>query len=295
MPDISRRAVLLGTLGGAAAFAAGGVAVAEGLLPGRRTLRRPLHLNGAAGTVPDVAPGRSVSGSFASTNRDGARTGWTIGYPPGHDGQRLRVLITLHGRSGDHTDTFGGSLHLDRFLADAVNRGAPPFAIASIDGGDHSYWHPRRDGDAAAMVLEEFLPLLEQHGLDVGSIGLLGWSMGGYGALYLAGRLGRERVAAVVAESPAIWHKADQSASGAFDDATDFNAHAIFGRLQLLSGIPIRLDCGASDGFAPVTRDLRAALSPTPAGGIEPGDHDAGYWRRMAPTQLRFLAAHLAT
>ena len=43
-----------------------------------------------------------------------------------------------------------------------------------------------------------------------------------------------------------------------------------------------------------VTRELRAALSPTPAGGIEPGGHDAGYWRSQAAAQLRFAATHLA-
>jgi hypothetical protein len=96
-----------------------------------------------------------------------------------------------------------------------------------------------------------------------------------------------------VAESPAIWHQAGQSAAGAFDDASDFDAHSIFGHLALLHAIPLRIDCGASDGFAPVTRDLRAALTPTPAGGIEPGGHDASYWRSQAGAQLRFAGRYL--
>ncbi len=96
-----------------------------------------------------------------------------------------------------------------------------------------------------------------------------------------------------VAESPAIWHEAGQSVAGAFDDAADFDAHAIFGRQQLLRGIALRIDCGASDGFAPVTRDLRASLHPPPAGGIEPGGHDSTYWRSQAPAQLAFVGAHL--
>jgi hypothetical protein len=44
--------------------------------------------------------------------------------------------------------------------------------------------------------------------------------MGGYGALWLGGQLGAPTVAAVVAESPALWHHADDTASGAFDDHT---------------------------------------------------------------------------
>jgi hypothetical protein len=54
---------------------------------------------------------------------------------------------------------------VDRFLGAAVEQGATPFAMASVDGGE-SYWHARVDGeDAGAMVVDEFLPLLADHGL----------------------------------------------------------------------------------------------------------------------------------
>jgi S-formylglutathione hydrolase FrmB len=234
-----------------------------------------------------------VSGSFGSRYRH-TEVGWSISYPPGGV-RRLPVVVFLHGRGGDHAGPFT-SLHLDRFQAAAARHGVPPFAIASIDGGDHEYWHPRRTSDPAGMVIHEFLPLLAGHGLDVRHIGLMGNSMGGYGTLYLAEVMGRRRVAAAVAESPAIWHHAAQTVEGAFDDAADFAANTIFGarRLRRLHGIALRIDCGASDGFAPITRDLRSRLHPTPAGGIEPGEHDAAYWRSQAPAQLRFLGAHLA-
>jgi enterochelin esterase-like enzyme len=283
----TRRTVLLGGLGALAAAAAGLGGVETGVLPGRDRLTDRVPAG-----VPKTTPGRLVSGSFVSKARH-ATTSWSVAYPPGHDGQRLPVLISLHGRGGTHRDSFAGSLQLHRFLAEAVHDGSAPFAIASVDGGDHEYWHPRRDTDPAGMVIEEFLPLLGRRGLDTDRIGLLGWSMGGYGALYLAGVLGARRTAVAIAESPAVWRQAGQSAAGAFDDAEDFDEHAIFGRTGLLDGIPLRLDCGAADGFAPVTRELRAALSPTPAGGIEPGGHDAGYWRSQAAAQLRFAAAHL--
>jgi hypothetical protein len=238
------------------------------------------------------AVGTWSHGSFVSARRGGARTGWAILYPPGHDKARLSVLIALHGRGGDHTDAYR-SLHLDQYLADAVRHGVAPFAIASVDGGDHDYWHPRREADPAGMVIHEFLPLLAAHGLQTQRVGLLGWSMGGYAALYLAGLLRAERCAVMVAESPAIWHHSWQSVEGAFDDAADFGRHRIFGRQALLRGIPLRIDCGAEDGFAPVTRDLRASINPTPAGGIEPGGHNASYWRSQAPVQLAFVGRHL--
>lgn len=287
----TRRTVLLGGLGMLAAAATGLGGVEAGVLPGRDRLDRITDRLPAG--VPQIDPGRLVSGSFASQARHAA-TSWSVAYPPGHAGARLPVLVSLHGRGGSHRDSFAGGLHLHRFLADAVRHGSAPFAIASVDGGDHEYWHPRRGADPAGMVIEEFLPLLSRRGLDTARIGLFGWSMGGYGALYLAGRLGADWTAVAIAESPAVWRQAGQSAAGAFDDAEDFNEHAIFGRLDLLDGIPLRLDCGAADGFAPVTRQLRAALTPTPAGGIQPGGHDAGYWRSQASAQLRFAAAHLA-
>jgi enterochelin esterase-like enzyme len=245
--------------------------------------------------VPDADPGPLISASFRSRYRH-TTVGWSISYPPGHaPGSRLPVLVVLHGRGGDHTVAFGSSLHLDEYLADAVSHGTRPFAIASVDGGDHEYWHPRRHTDPAGMVVDEFVPLLGRHGLQVHRIGLLGFSMGGYGALYLAERLGRARVAVAVAESPAIWHTGAETVAGAFDDAADFAAHTIFGarRLQRLHGIALRIDCGASDGFAPITRELRAQLHPRPAGGIEPGGHDSAYWRSQAPAQLRFVGRNL--
>jgi hypothetical protein len=98
----------------------------------------------------------------------------------------------------------------------------------------------------------------------------------------------------VVAESPALWHRAADSPPGAFDDAADFRAHTVFGRERQLSGIPVRVDCGTGDPFYPAARDYVDALSPPPAGVFQPGGHDPGYWRRMAPQQLAFLAAHLS-
>ncbi|HJQ42327.1 MAG TPA: alpha/beta hydrolase [Jatrophihabitantaceae bacterium] len=278
MAEISRRGLLAAAVGIVGAGAIGGVELSRSSAPRE---------------APDVSVGEIASGSFVSARRHGATTGWKVSYPPRADRHAaVPVLVVLHGRGDTYRDAYR-SLHLNQYQAAVVDEGTRPFAIASVDGGDHSYWHPRRDGDAAGMVLDEFIPILERRGLDVQRIGFLGWSMGGYGALYLAGRLGRNRCKVAIAESPAIWHHADQSADGAFDDAADFDAHSIFGHLDALTGIPLRIDCGASDGFAPITRDLRAALSPTPAGGIEPGAHDHAYWRSQAKAQLRFAGEQL--
>ena len=297
--SVSRRALIgagAGVVGLAVLAGAGGLAVENRLLPGRVLMHKLLGLNGPAGTVPDIAPGAMISGSFTSEARLGAKTGWAISYPPGSvAGAKLPVLIALHGYSDDHTNAFGTDhLGLDHFLAQAVKGGAHPFAIASVDGGD-TYWHRRSSGkDAGAMVIDEFLPLLADKGLDTSRIGLYGWSMGGYGALHVAGLLGAERVASVVAVSPALWHTAGEAARIAFDGAADFAANTPFGHEAALAGIPVRIDCGTGDGFYPAVKDYVAGLTPQPAGGFTPGGHDAAYWRRLAPAELAFTAAHFA-
>lgn len=268
--------------------------VETGVLPGRAGLHDALGLNGEPGEIPDVPPGPLRTGDFTSRARLGRSVGWAVAYPPGAgDGIRLPVLLVLHGRGGDHMNAFGAGLGLDRFLADAVARGEPAFAVASVDGGD-TYWHRRASGeDAGAMVTDEFVPLLGGLGLDVGRIAFLGWSMGGYGSMLLASRLGPSRVAGVAAESPAIWESASQTAPGAFDGAADYEAHTVFRRQAQLARIPLRIDCGTGDPFYRATKAFVATLSPRPAGGFQPGGHDLGYWRRMAPAQLAFVGRHL--
>jgi enterochelin esterase-like enzyme len=290
---LTRRAVLIG--GGAAAVAVGtGVAIEGGLLPGRSTMHAVLGLNGAAGQIPDLAPGPFVHGAFTSAWRAGS-TEWSISYPPGTAADAvLPVLISLHGVRGDNRQTFGDYLGLDRFLAAAVAAGAAPFAIAAIDGGN-SYWHARRSGEnSARTVVDEFLPLLANRGLLTDRIGLFGWSMGGFGALDIARTLGSARVAVVVAESPAMWATAGATPAGAFDDPADFAAHTPTGHQAELDEIAIRIDCGLGDGFYPVVRDYVAGFATPPEGTFEAGGHNTAYWRRMAPEQLAFAAQHLA-
>jgi S-formylglutathione hydrolase FrmB len=287
---ITRRSLVVG---GAAVVVAGAAAEAVNLrlLPGRSTMYRVLGLDGPAGTVPDVDPVPSTSGSFVSSARRGETVGWTIAAPEA-DGP-LPIAVALHGYGDDHADFFGSHLGYDRFLAAHVAAGGAPFAIASVDGGNR-YWHRRADGDdPAAMVVDEFLPLLARRGFDTARLAFTGYSMGGYGALHLAGVLGSARVRAVSAISAALWTSAGDTARGAFDDAADFRANTVIGRQRSLDGIAVRVDCGTGDGFEPAVRTYVDGFATAPAGGFEPGGHTTAYWRRLAPQQLAFLARHL--
>ena len=260
------------------------------MIPGRARVHGVLGLTGEDGVVPDIEPGPVVSGTFASAARR-TTVGWSVSYPPGSPTARLPVVLVLHGRGGDHTSAIN-DLGIDRYLAAAVSAGTPPFALATVDGGPDNYWHRRATGDdPQRMLTDEFLPLLTKRGLNTSRYGVLGWSMGGYGALLLAADVKAPQVAAVAAMSPALWHHVEETTPGSYDGADDFAAHQLFGRAADLKDIAVRIDCGRDDPFAGATRDLR---SEVPAeGGLEAGIHTAGYWRRMLPEQLGFLGGKL--
>ena len=289
---LSRRTLLLGgTAAGAALLVGAGVGVQQGALPGRPWLQEHLHLNGPDGVVPDVAAGPVEYGRFVSAARLGADTGWCLIYPPGHD-ERLPVVVALHALGQDHASLVAPDMGLPQYLAAAIRDGVPPFAIAAADGGD-SYWHLRPDGeDAAAMITDELLPLLRERGLDTDRIGLLGWSMGGYGALRLAGDLGPARVAAVVAASPALWIDPADASSAGFDDAEEYEEFSVMGDQADLEGIEVRVDCGTGDPFYRAVQDYVDGFEDGEVTStFEAGGHDEGYWRRMLPDELAFLGA----
>ncbi|MEB3019444.1 alpha/beta hydrolase-fold protein [[Mycobacterium] crassicus] len=266
MPELSRRAALRLAMSAAGA----------GLLIGARP---------ASAAPPQAAP-TMTTGAFDSAARGGMTTNWAIARPPGQTGA-LRPLIALHGKGSDASTVMAGGV--EQGLAQAVDAGLPPFAVVAVDGGG-SYWHRRASGeDSGAMVTDELLPLLADQGLDTSRVAFLGWSMGGYGALLLGGRLGPRRTAAICAVSPALWLSPGAAAPGAFDGATDFEANSVFG-MPALGSIPIRVDCGNSDPFYAATKAFIGQLPNPPAGGFSPGGHDGGYWSSQMPAELTWIA-----
>jgi len=250
---------------------------------------------------PEAASGRLVSGTFASERAAVAGTtpiDYEISYPPGTEpGDRLPVAVLLHGLGRSESTPFDATLAFNLYQAQAVAEGVPPFAIATVFGAA-SWWHARADGtDAGAMVVDEYLPVLAGRGLRAAPadrIALMGWSMGGYGALRLGGLLGAARVAAVAAMSPAIWPSYPQTAAGAFDSRGDFERNGVFGRQASLDGIPVRIDCGTGDDLCAFARLYVRGFTRKPEGGWQPGEHVDGYWRSVAPAHMRFAGEALA-
>ncbi len=293
MPQMSRRAVFrLGA--GAAAGAFSGYAL-DMLAQTRPSSAAPVRTGYSAPLAPrmpsepapaPVAAPTMTTGSFVSAARGGVTTNWAIARPPGQT-KTLRPVIALHGKGSDAATVMAGGV--EQGLAQAVNAGLPPFAVVAVDGGG-SYWHKRASGeDSGAMVLGELIPLLSGQGLDTSRVAFLGWSMGGYGALLLGGRLGPARTAAISAVSPALWLSPGATAPGAFDGADDWSANSVFG-MPALASIPIRVDCGNSDPFYGATKQFVAQLPNPPAGGFSPGGHDASFWSAQLPAELTWMA-----
>ena len=237
---------------------------------------------------PQDAQG-SFTGSFTSQALGGVSTNWAIARPPGHSGP-LHPVIALHGKGSNAAEVM--SADFEHRLAKVADAGLPAFAVVAIDGGG-GYWHRRASGeDWGAMVLDELLPMLPAHNLDTSRVGFLGWSMGGYGALLLGGRLGPARTAAICAVSPALWTSSGATAPGAFDGADDYAANSVWG-MPALGSIPIRIDCGDSDPFASATKQFIAQLPHGAAGGFSPGGHGAEFWNAQMQDELVWLAPFL--
>src|SRR5215218_6065925 len=68
------------------------------------------------------------------------------------------LLVFLHGRGGSD-ETFIGNGAVYEGIA-KLGRKAP--IVAFPDGGDHSYWHDRSEGDWGRYVMREVIPAVER-------------------------------------------------------------------------------------------------------------------------------------
>jgi S-formylglutathione hydrolase FrmB len=170
----------------------------------------------------------------------------------------------------------------------------PPVAVASVDGGN-GYWHRHPGDDPMAMLLHEFLPMCQQRGLGRGQqIGVIGTSMGGYGAFLLAEEQ-VELVAAVGVVSPAVWltYQDSQLANPtAFTGAVDFDEHDVVRLAPRLSNTPVWIASGAEDPFHSGVGALADAL-PQARVTYPPGEHNDTFFKAHAARALQFTATQL--
>jgi pimeloyl-ACP methyl ester carboxylesterase len=276
---ISRRRFVIGA--GTTAFV-GGALAATGALVVRP--ERVLHRLGLRDSPDHRVPasGRPVVEKRIASAAMGRDVTYAVVVPPTTP---IGTVVCLHGRGGNHRMAFD-SVRLHDVVADE----GVPLAVVGIDGGPTSYWHARDDGtDAMALVLDELMPTLDAE-LGPLPVAILGWSMGGYGALLLAERA-PERFRAVIGISPAIFASYDDATEGAFDGEADFAAHDVYAGRDRLAALDVRIDCGDGDPFVDQARRFADGLPSGNLGRFSRGYHDDAYWRSMAPEQVRTIAA----
>lgn len=226
----------------------------------------------------------ATDGALTTSHWPGGNPRWALWRPDPAQVPAPRLVVALHGKGGSVGDT--AYLGLPDHVAQLG------IAVAAVDCGG-TYLHARRDGsDLGAMVIDDLLPVLRAQGVSPKPVGLLGWSMGGYGALWLAIRHGAAVVGAVGGMSSALWTSPGASAPGAFDNREDFLAHDVFARASALAGMPVRLDCGTSDPFIAANRAF-ATLVPQAVVTFDAGGHDDAYWRPHGIRQLEWFAQTL--
>lgn len=291
MSPLTRRQLLI-SAGGVGVV---GIGVAAGLA-GPSAVRRITGGDcGEAGSPPPPS-GIEVSYETIRSQHVPQPVELSIAFPPGYqEGRPTPVCICLPGRGARGRDVFR-VFRMDDAMAAAVTAGARGFAVVGVDGGE-SYWHTRESGeDRMALLEEEVLPrIATRHGLgaDGAPRAVMGWSMGGYGALRAAQR-NPEAFAAVVAVSPALWLRHQDAVADAFDGPEDYRRNDVFDAAERLRGMAVHIDCGASDPFADATREFIRRLPAPAAGEIAPGCHDTGYWLRVIPSQVETLSRVLA-
>ena len=289
-----------GVLGAAAGLGGWGVLADARVVPGRSVIDDLLGRCDIPGPPPtEAVPGRVVRSSFFSQHRNQS-VNYMLAYPPKvAAGAKLPVCLMLHGLGDDERQAFDG-LGYHRLLAAATAAKVPPFVMASIEGGD-GYWHPHEGDDALGMLLDDFPPVLQQHGLPINRFALLGWSMGGFGALVAATER-PDRFAAVVANAPALFDSYDDARAaheGGFASEADWQRYGdITPRMiklpaTMLRPTVLRIDCGESDSFASTVADLKERLPDPAVVHLSPGCHDGDFWRSVAKDQLALIGAAL--
>ena len=202
----------------------------------------------------------------------------------------------LHGFGGNHLDALSDLTPAQAVSLVVDRHGLGPMALVTVDGGG-GYWHPHPGDDPMGMVVHELIPRLQRGGLGRAprSLGVMGISMGGFGALLLAERY-PHLFAAVAAISPAIWTTYAQARSvnaGAFDTAAQFARYDVITHAASLAGTPVRIASGDADPFHPGVVALADRLGRRATVVFPGGCHTGAFFASQEPASLAFLSQHL--
>jgi enterochelin esterase-like enzyme len=226
----------------------------------------------------------------------------TVYVPPEARGMTdLPIVVLLHGVYGSHWAwALKGRAHLT--AARLIEEGAlPPVALLMpSDGlwGDGSGYVAHGDHDAERWLIDE-MPMLAQQLIASCSthspLLVAGLSMGGFGALRLAGKY-PQRIAAAAALSAVTDVSQfdaliEETRDGWSNDCIDRNVIAAFVNTNEPLP-PLRIDCGLDDAYLEPNRELHRQLQHANIAhqyAETPGGHDWNYWSATLEQTLRFF------
>jgi S-formylglutathione hydrolase FrmB len=237
-------------------------------------------------------------------------------HPVGAPGPGAPLIYLLHGHGGNEWDwvRLGVAIEATREMVEAGS--LPPLHLV-MPGVGNSWYVDAPGPKGAAMataLLDGLMPAVEALlDADRTRLGIIGLSMGGFGALHL-GLQRPERFRFIGALSPSLSPPGSPISdrqlkvfAGAFGDPFDNGRYAAanpFGRIAACAAAAARpfvyLACGEDDelGFAAGTRSLGQALAeagvPT-AVRVGPGHHDWAFWRGELPHALAAFSAWATT
>jgi S-formylglutathione hydrolase FrmB len=263
---------------------------------------------------PLAAEVRSASFASAALGRE---VRYVVDLPTSYDSAQARrypVVYALHGLF--EGPGFWDGRGLARILAELRAAGLHEFLVVAVDGGN-SFFVNAKGGRYQDMVEQDLLAHVEAtYRVAPGRAGrgLLGISMGGYGALNIAFK-DPAIVAAVATHSAMLLEQVPSAEQGArrgqmsaffnvFGDPIDlelWRANDPLARARSLDAKKapaIYLDCGAGDryGLANGHRDLHEILADHGVShtlDLPPGDHGYEFVRARLERSLRFLGERL--
>lgn len=214
-------------------------------------------------------------------------------YTPQGSAQRgIPMSIMLHGLHGDARHAAVGNLA--GVLADAVAKGSvPAFGFVAVDGGDN-YWHENVVGDdPMKMLLDELPGWLRERGYGE-PFAVTGVSMGGFGALLYARRRAErgDPISAAAAISPGLitsWQ--EMAKRRAFKNEAEWTSLDPLRHLRATGSTALGVWIGDRDRFLEGTRRFIREVKPE-VGTVKPGGHDDGFYRKVTPDVVRFLAKY---
>ena len=236
----------------------------------------------------------------------GHRADLLLYVPPQADGlQDVPLVLLLHGVYGSHWAWAfkGGAHHTAQRLIDA---GAlPPLVLAMpSDGlwGDGSGYVAHAGQDFERWIVDE-VPAAAREACSACSVDsplcIAGLSMGGFGALRLAGRHPHRFVAAAGHSSATDAAQLDPllAETRAGWAASPLDTSVLDALRSAPAPLPaLRFDCGRSDPFINANRRLHEGLLAariTHTYAEHEGGHDWAYWTQHLSDTLRFFGQTL--